>query len=77
MSSDIFDPVSFLDILDALHEEHWDGKEGTVSIICKAMHLRITQARTVQNIMTEIVRCMMLGIEYDGTKEKTAEGEDK
>ena len=57
----------YIYVLDAPHKEHWAGVDGTISLIRKALHLRISQSRMIERVLNEIVRCMTIGVEFDGT----------
>ena len=57
----------YVNVLDAPHEEHWMGVDGTISNISRSLNLRISQNKTVKRVLVEIVKCFELGVEFDGT----------
>ena len=56
----------YIKILDAPHEIHWNGKEGTISLIRKALRMHPCQRRVIKRTLQEIMRCATEGIEFNG-----------
>ena len=56
----------FIKILDAPHEIHWNGKDGTISLIRKALRMHPCQRRVIKRTLQEIMRCATEGIEFNG-----------
>lgn len=54
-------------VLDAPFQEHWDSHNGTISIIRKALHLRVSQHRVIKRALDDIVSALKVGKEFDGT----------
>ena len=56
----------FIEILDAPHPIHRNGKEGIISLILKALCMHPFQRRVIERTLKEIMRCATEGIEFNG-----------
>ena len=52
--------------LDAPHEEHWAGKEGTISIIRKHLELPMHTRRKIRRTLEHIMMCIRAGTPFEG-----------
>ena len=52
--------------LDAPHEEHWNGKGGTIALIRKSLKMPINCRFKIRRTLREIMRCLRLGLPFDG-----------
>ena len=56
----------FIHHLDAPHREHWGGKEGTISIIRRALQLPPSARRKIRRTLDKIMLCIVSGEPFDG-----------
>ena len=57
----------FVNVLDAPSKENWKGAGGTISLIRKALHLDFDHHRKILFMLKEIIRCVRVGGNFDGT----------
>jgi len=57
----------FVHVFDAPCKKHWNDHGGTISLICKALHLDFDHNRTILLTLKDIMRCVRVGDGFDGT----------
>mmetsp|Transcript_13255 Transcript_13255/g.16177 ORF Transcript_13255/g.16177 Transcript_13255/m.16177 type:complete len:111 (+) Transcript_13255:168-500(+) len=53
-------------------KKHWTGHGGTISLICKALHLDLGHHGKVLSTLKDIMRCVIVGESFDGTMKSHA-----
>ena len=61
-------------VLDALHEEHWSGKEETIAIIRKNLELPPHTRRKIRRTLDLVISNFKNGTVFDGVHESAAGG---
>jgi hypothetical protein len=67
----------YMHTLDAPERSEWDGEGGTVIDICERLGLGINQRKMVKECMTRAERCLHMGTEYDGSRNKMSKSKTK
>ena len=62
----------YVHVLDAPHEEHWSGKEGTIAIIRKKLELPPHTRRKIHRTLDLIMSSLRKGMIFDGKWETNA-----
>ena len=62
----------FIHRLDAPHEEHWSGKEGTISVIRHHLELPPHTHRRIRRTLEHIMLCIRAGTPFEGKLRTTS-----
>ena len=62
----------YVEHLDAPNEEHWNGRDGTVSLIRKLLGLPPHTRKKIRRTLESIIRCIRSGKQFEGKYEKNA-----
>ena len=60
----------YIDGLGVHPKTQWFGKAGTIATITRTLNLSKGSSQVISNVLNDVTKCLELGIEYTGDKEK-------